>query len=136
MVPRRWDPVDQRAIFVLHWPSLPCLSLRVTVLKGVKKVQEILAKLGDLHDSQMETTLLRSCLALPKMAFALRTIPPSHTQQATVVFDNPMLSVCACVRVSVRVCVYVCVCLCACVCVCKRTCASLSPCVCASKHIG
>ena len=38
----------------------------------------------------METTLLRFCLALPKVAFALRTCPPSHIKEATTAFDNAM----------------------------------------------
>ena len=36
----------------------------------------------------METALLRSCLALPKVAFSLRTCPPCHVKQATASFDN------------------------------------------------
>ena len=54
-------------------------------------MQQILANLRDLQDSQMEATLLRSCLSLPKVAFAFRTSPPSHIQQATLAFDNTML---------------------------------------------
>ena len=38
----------------------------------------------------MEATLLRSCLALPKVAFSLRTCPPSHIIQATATFDEAM----------------------------------------------
>ena len=38
----------------------------------------------------MEATLLRSCLALPKVAFSLRTCPPSHIIQATATFDDAM----------------------------------------------
>ena len=84
-------PTTRGGFDLLGSPIGPASHCESTVLKRVKKVQEILAKLGDLQDSQMETTLLRSCLALPKVAFALRTSPPSHTQQATVVFDNAML---------------------------------------------
>ena len=50
----------------------------------------MLSKLPDLEDSQMETALLRSCLALPKVAFALRTCPPCHVKQATASFDDIM----------------------------------------------
>ena len=81
-------PSTRGGFDLLGSPIGPASDCESTVLK---KVQEIVAKLGDLQDSQMETTLLRSCLALPKVAFALRTRPPSHTQQATVVFDNAML---------------------------------------------
>jgi len=38
----------------------------------------------------METTLLRSCLALPKVVYALRTCPPSFVHQALLTFDNLM----------------------------------------------
>ena len=37
----------------------------------------------------METTLLHSCLALPKI-FSLHTCPPGHIQEATAAFDNVM----------------------------------------------
>ena len=43
--------------------------------------------LRDLGDSQMETTLLRSCLSLPKLSYALRTCPPCKTTEATRAFD-------------------------------------------------
>ena len=84
-------PSTRGGFDLLGSPIGPASHCESTVLKRVKKVQKILTKLGDLQDSQMETTLLRSCLALPKVAFALRTSPPSHTQQATVVFDNALL---------------------------------------------
>ena len=48
------------------------------------------SRLHDLEDSQMETTLLRSCLSLPKFNFALRTCPPSAIQVSTAAFDNLM----------------------------------------------
>ena len=43
--------------------------------------------MGDLEDSQLQTALLRSCLSLPKLNFALRTRPPSIIHKATSVFD-------------------------------------------------
>ena len=49
------------------------------------------ANLRDLRgmaDSQLETTLLRSCLALPKVAFVLRTCPLSHTRNTAEEFDS------------------------------------------------
>ena len=39
----------------------------------------------------METTILRSCLALPKVSFALSSFPPHHVKDATSTFDNSML---------------------------------------------
>ena len=49
-----------------------------------------LGALRDIGDSQLESTLLRSCLALPKVSFILRTCPPSHICLAAVEFDHTM----------------------------------------------
>ena len=49
-----------------------------------------LSYLLDLSDSQTQTTLLLSCLALPQGSFALRTCPPSYIHQATDAFDQAM----------------------------------------------
>ncbi len=54
------------------------------------KVKESLAKLPELEDSQLETTLLHSCLTLPKVPFSLRTCPPDYIKQATATFDESM----------------------------------------------
>ena len=48
---------------------------------------------GDLQDAQMEFVLLHSCLALPKVAFALRSCPPSKIRGATAAFDRAMREV-------------------------------------------
>ena len=62
-------------------------------MKRVLKVQEILKRLPDLQDSQMECTILRYCLALPKISFALRSCPPQHAKNAISesAFDFSML---------------------------------------------
>ena len=52
------------------------------------KVRASLGALRDMGDSQLETSLLRSCLALPKVSFILRTCPPSHICHTTVDFDS------------------------------------------------
>ena len=54
------------------------------------KIKDCLSKLPVLEDSQIEMSLLRSCLALPKLSFSLRTCPPSHIIQATAAFDDTM----------------------------------------------
>ena len=59
-----------------------------SIFKRISKVQSILARLPDLHDSQIECSLLRSCLSLPKIAFALRTCPPDFIYPALTAFDN------------------------------------------------
>ena len=43
--------------------------------------------LPSLKDSQAEFTLLRSCLALPKFVFGLRTSPPNITSLPAKEFD-------------------------------------------------
>ena len=72
----------------LGCPIGPPAFCETAMLKRVGKVKEILSKLPDIEDSQMETALLRSCLALPKVAFSLRTCPPCYVKQATASFDN------------------------------------------------
>ena len=76
---RRFQPVGL--------PIGPPAFCETAMLKRVGKV-ETLSKLPDIEDAQMETALLRSCLALPKVAFSLRTCPPCHVKQATASFDN------------------------------------------------
>ena len=55
-----------------------------TFLKRVNKVQDILTKLCNLQDSQMEATLLRSCLSLPKVMYVIRTCPPAFIDNAII----------------------------------------------------
>ena len=69
-------PVVREGFTLLGCPVGPPSFCESTVMNRVKKVKEALARLPDLEDSQMEATLLRSCLALPKVAFVLRTTPP------------------------------------------------------------
>ena len=83
-------PVTNGGFKLLGSPVGPASHCESSVLQRVEKIWETLASLRDLQDSQMETTLLRSCLALPKIAFALRTCPPNHIQQALVAFDETM----------------------------------------------
>ena len=56
----------------------------------MRKVQEILRLLPDLEDSQMGTTLLRSCLALPKLSFALGACLPRYIREAIAMLDLSM----------------------------------------------
>ena len=56
-------------------------------------ISKVRASLGSLHyldDSQLETTLLRSCLALPKISYVLRACPPTHLTQAAEELDFAM----------------------------------------------
>ena len=56
--------------------------------KRVSKVRPCMGALKDLNDSQLECTLLRSCLTLPKVSFVLRTCTPSHIYQSAMDFDT------------------------------------------------
>ena len=84
-------PVNRVGFDLLGSPVGPPSFCEESVLKRVRKVQVVLDRLPDLQDSQMESTILRSCLALPKVSFALRTCPPGHIKEATSKFDNAML---------------------------------------------
>ena len=83
-------PISRGGFDLLGSPIGPSSHCESSVLKQIQSIQTVLARLSDLQDSQMETTLLRSCLALPKIAFALRTCPPNLIQQALVAFDDSM----------------------------------------------
>ena len=83
-------PTVQEGFTLLGCPIGPPSFCETTMMKRLKKLQEALDMLPDMKDSQMEATLLRSCLALPKVAFILRTTPPSHIAEAIRAFDNSM----------------------------------------------
>ena len=84
-------PTTSGGFCLLGSPIGPPSFCETSLQKRVDKVKDIITKLHDLEDSQMESTLLRSCLALPKVAFSLRSCPPSHIQHATAAFDETML---------------------------------------------
>ena len=83
-------PVTSGGFDLLGSPVGSSAHCLLSVLRRIEKLQEVLAKLGDLQDSQMETSLLRSCLSLSKVAYALRTCPPRYIWQALVAFDDTM----------------------------------------------
>ena len=60
-----------------------------TVLrKRLVGVQALLGELHQLEDPHIELTLLRNCFALPKFAFALRTVDTSRHSAVLQEFDN------------------------------------------------
>ena len=83
-------PITRVGFSLLGCPIGPPSYCDEVVSKRIRKIKECLENLADLEDSQMETTLLRSCLALPKVSFSLRTCPPSYIKQATDLFDDCM----------------------------------------------
>ena len=80
---------------LLGCPVCPPSFYEASLLHQVEKIKSALSRLGDLRDSQLETTLLRSCLSLPKLSFILRTCPPSYIHRASCEFDYAM---CACLE--------------------------------------
>lgn len=80
-------PITRGGFSLLGYPVGPA-----TFREGfaLQRVEDCLSKLPDFEDSQIELILLRSCLALPKVSFSLKTCPLSHIEQATVAFDNTM----------------------------------------------
>ena len=58
------------------------LALCEEGLQGrLTKLKESLVLLHEMGDSQLEATLLRSCFALPKFSYVIRTCPPTHVSQ-------------------------------------------------------
>ena len=53
-------------------------------------IMEALNVLHEMGDSQLETTLLCSCLDLPKFSYLICTCLPTHISQATMDFDVAM----------------------------------------------
>ena len=76
-------PISKDGFCLLGCPIGPP-SFCEEVLQGrVSKIKETLKIVHDMGDSQLETAILRSCLALPKVTYVLRTCPPSHIVCAT-----------------------------------------------------
>ena len=58
------------------------------VMKRVLKIQSITEKLLEIMDPQIELALLRSCIGLPKINFALRTVHPFFIADSLSLFDE------------------------------------------------
>ena len=80
-------PIVRNGFCLLGCPIGPCSFCEEVLLDRVKKIRVSLERLQDMEDSHFETTLLRSCLSLPKFSYVLRTCPPSNICQATSSFD-------------------------------------------------
>ena len=63
-------PVASSGFDLLGSPIGPSAFCERTILKRVMKLKDVLDRLSDLEDAQMETAILRSCLAL-RFLFAL-----------------------------------------------------------------
>ena len=65
----------------------------VTVVKGrLDTIRTLLDRLPDIKDSQIEYSLLRSCLSLPKFISIFRTCSPSIISSLTAEFDQMIYS--------------------------------------------
>ncbi len=71
-------PITRRGFSLLGCPAPPDFCDDV-FHNRIQKVKASLHALSDLKDAQLECTLLRSCLALPKISFILRACPPPVT---------------------------------------------------------
>ena len=83
-------PVTSEGFSLLGSPLGSPEYCLMSALARIKKVQDGLHRLSDLQDSQMEATLLCSCLSLPKVAYMIRTCPPGLIQRALEEFDHTM----------------------------------------------
>ena len=81
-------PITRRGFSLLGCPIGPPDFCEEVFQARVEKLKVSLGALRDMGDSQLETTLLRSCLALPKVSYILRACPPSHTCRTSVDFDR------------------------------------------------
>ena len=80
-------PVCREGFCLLGCPIGPPAYCEQVLQARVNKIRESLTTLHNMRDAQLETSLLRSCLALPKFSYILRTCPPGHISQATRDFD-------------------------------------------------
>ena len=80
-------PVTRGGFCLLGCPIEPTPYCEEVLQDRITGIRKSLAALHDMQDSQLETTLLRSCLALPKFSYILRTTPPSYIEQAARDFD-------------------------------------------------
>ena len=83
-------PVVRDGFSLLGSPIGPPSFCEKVLQTRINKIIESLGMLHDMSDSHLETTLLRSCFALPKFSYLLRSCPPTHIHQAVVDFDAVM----------------------------------------------
>ena len=83
-------PLISGGFGLLGSPICPVDYCEAAFQQRIQKVLDVVSRLGDLQDSQMECTLLRSCLALPKVSYILHTCPPQFINDALECFDNLM----------------------------------------------
>ena len=78
---------NSRTCAVKQQSSSFCTSV---VLKRVAKIHDSLSALKSVQDSQIQLTLVRACLSLPKISFALCTCAPHLMLPTLEAFDEGM----------------------------------------------
>ncbi len=80
-------PITRHGFSLLGFPVGPPEYYEEVFQTKLAKLQTTLDAVHEMGDSQMEATLLCSCLALPKVTFVLRACPPCHIANSTKAFD-------------------------------------------------
>ena len=80
-------PTTSEGFTLLGSPIGPANFCESNLSISINKIREALSCLGDLQNPQMETTLLCSCLTLPKLASILCCCPPALIPNAPNSFD-------------------------------------------------
>ena len=83
-------PIIRRGFCLLGCPVCPPDYCEEVFRGRLAKLRVSLVALLDMGDSQLETTLLHSCLALPKVSFVLHACPRTHICQAATDFDRAL----------------------------------------------
>ena len=81
-------PIARRGFSLLGCPIGPPDFCEECFRARLQKLNVSLGALRDMDDAQLESTLLRSCLALPKVSFVLRACPPSHLSHSSSEFNT------------------------------------------------
>ena len=77
-----------RAFSLLGCPIGPPAFCHSVLSNRVVKVREVLRRIPDLRDPQMEVSLLHQCLSFPKFTFCLRSCPPELSRDAASSLDG------------------------------------------------
>ena len=83
-------PMVRRGFSLMGCPIGPPGFCEEVFSARLRKLKVSMETLSDMDDAQLETTLLRSCLALPKVSFVFRACPPSHFSHSSADFDTTM----------------------------------------------
>ena len=78
---------DPRGIQLLGSPIGSDAFMLEIVNKRISEIEDSLAKLSTITNSQVQLSLLRSCLSLPKLIYTLRTCKPAALESAYKHFD-------------------------------------------------